>query len=73
MMRHCCGSNDHPDSSLFIQMYKLVSTYSLVKPPKGSNVSGGDIVKFLIDMKDITTVSERQEQWNAQIDALIKA
>ncbi|XP_071642320.1 uncharacterized protein [Temnothorax longispinosus] len=35
MMRHCCGSNEHPDSQLFIQMYKLVSTYSLVKPPKG--------------------------------------
>ena len=71
MMRHCCGSNDRPDSTLFIQMYKLVSTYSLVKPPKGSNVSGGDIIKVLIDIKDITAVDERHEKWNAQIDTIL--
>ena len=71
MMRHCCGSNDHPDSALFIQMYKLISTYSLVKPPKGCNVSGGDIIKVLIDIKDIQEVDERQEQWNAQIDTIL--
>ena len=61
-MRHCCGSNDHPDSALFIQMFKLVSTYSLVKSPKGSNVSGGEILKLLIDIKNIKAVDERQEQ-----------
>ena len=71
MMRHCCGSNDHSDSALFILMYKLVSTYSLVKPPKGSNVSGGEILKVLIDIKDIKAVDERQEQWDAQIDTIL--
>ena len=71
MMRHCCGSNDHPDSALFIQMYKLVSTYSLVKPPKGCNVSGGEIMKALVDIKDIQAVSERKEKWEAQIDTIL--
>ena len=49
----------------------MISTYSLVKPPKGCNVSGGDIIKNLIDIKDIQEVDERQEQWNAQIDTIL--
>ena len=28
-----------------------MSCYSLIKPPRGSNVSGGDILKTLIDIK----------------------
>lgn len=71
MMRHCCGSNDHPDSALFIQMYKLVSTYSLIKPPKGSNVTGGELIDVLLKIKDIPNVDERRAQWDAQIDTIL--
>ncbi|XP_064479090.1 uncharacterized protein LOC135392303 [Ornithodoros turicata] len=49
MMRNACGQNQHPDSSLFVQMFRLLSTYSLVKPPRGSNVTGGEILKSLLD------------------------
>lgn len=71
MMRHCCGSNEHPDSQLFIQMYKLVSTYSLVKPPKGCNISGGELMDVLLSIKDLTDPIERQQQWLAQIDTIL--
>lgn len=71
MMRNCCGSNDHPDSALFIQMYKLVSTNSLIKPPKGSNDSGGEIVDVLLSIKYIKNVYDRREQWDAQIDTIL--
>ncbi|KYN29059.1 hypothetical protein ALC57_01523 [Trachymyrmex cornetzi] len=71
MMRSCCGSNDHPDSTLFIQMYRLVSTYSLVKPPKGSNISGGEILEVLLKIKDIMDITERNTQWDAQIDTIL--
>lgn len=71
MMRSCCGSNDHPNSTLFVQMYRLVSTYSLVKPPKGSNISGGDILSVLLSIKDITDATERKTQWDAQIDKIL--
>lgn len=71
MMRHCCGSNDHPDSSLFIQMYRLVSTYSLVKPPKGSNVSGGELVDVLLKIKDLKNEDERKQKWDEQIDKIL--
>lgn len=71
MMRHCCGSNEHPDSQLFIQMYKLVSTYSLIKPPKGCNVSGGELMNVLLSIKDIKNPAERQQQWLDQIDTIL--
>lgn len=70
-MRHCCGSNEHPDSQLFIQMYKLVSTYSLVKPPKGCNISGGELMNVLLNIKDIKDPAERQQQWLDQIDTIL--
>ncbi|KMQ88212.1 reversion-inducing cysteine-rich protein, partial [Lasius niger] len=71
MMRHCCGSNEHPDSQLFIQMYKLVSTYSLIKPPKGCNISGGELMNVLLSIKDIRNFAERQQQWLDQIDTIL--
>ncbi|KAJ8930644.1 hypothetical protein NQ314_016559 [Rhamnusium bicolor] len=70
LMRSCCGSNDHPDPQLFIQMYRLVSTYSLVKPPRGSNVSG-EVLGALLKLEDIDDNEERNSQWEAQIDTIL--
>ena len=52
-------------------MYRLISTYSLLKPPKGSNISGGEILDVLLNIKDITDADERWEQWTGQIDTII--
>ena len=71
MMRDCCGSNDHPDSILFIRMYGFVSNYSLVKPPKGSNIFGGEILHVLLSIKDISDADERWNEWTNQIDIII--
>lgn len=74
MMRNCCGSNDHPDSQLFIQIYRLISMYSLVKPPKGCNVSTGELMNALInlkDIKDIKDIKEREEQRIGQMDTIL--
>lgn len=70
-MRECCGANDHPDVILFIQMFKLASTYSLIKPPKGCNVEGKEILETLLSLKDIEDVAKRQEQWEGIIDTII--
>lgn len=71
MMRECCGANDHPDFILFIQMYKLVSTYSLIKPPKGSNVEGSDILETILQLKDIENETQRKEQWERMMDKIL--
>jgi hypothetical protein len=71
MMRSACGSNDHPDAILFIQMFRLLSTYSLVKPPKGSNVSGGDMINTLLNIKDITNTNDRAQRINQELDQIL--
>lgn len=70
-MRQSCGSNEHPDSVLFIQMYKLISTYSLIKPPKGCNVTGGEMVEALLKLKDITDHKKRWTLWSEKIDSIV--
>ncbi|KAK3927029.1 Transposable element P transposase [Frankliniella fusca] len=52
-LRYACGSSDHPDPKLFKEVYRLLTTYSLVKPPRGSNVTGGDLLGSLLKLKDI--------------------
>lgn len=71
LMRECCGANDHPDSVLFMQMYRLVSTYSLVTPSKGCNVSGSELVKVLLSIRDISDKRERENQWIDQLDTIL--
>lgn len=64
IIRGCCGSHDKPDPLLFIQVYRLISFYSLVKPPKGSNVDGVEIFESLLKYEDIEQqVSNEKECW----------
>lgn len=71
MMRDCCGANDHPDSNLFIQVYRLVSTYSLVQQPKGYKISTHEIFNVLLQIYDMDEKNERIEQWETQLDTLL--
>uniref|UniRef100_A0A2S2PUB1 Transposable element P transposase-like RNase H C-terminal domain-containing protein n=1 Tax=Schizaphis graminum TaxID=13262 RepID=A0A2S2PUB1_SCHGA len=36
-IRLAAGANDHPGTPTFLQLYKLLSVYSLLKPPKFGN------------------------------------
>lgn len=60
-MRQACGSNQHPDPKQFIQIYRLLSCYSLIKPPRGSNVSGGEMLRSLIDIQINSTAKYDQK------------
>ena len=37
---------------MFIKVFKLLMCYSLLKPPKGLNVSGTEILETLMTKKD---------------------
>lgn len=52
-MRGACGANTHPDPKQFIQVYRLLSTASLIKPPRGSNVTGGEMLQSLTSYSDV--------------------
>lgn len=73
MMRSACGSNDHPDSRLFIQMFRLISTYSLVKPPKGSNIEGSDLLRSLLNVEEIVKSEENAIRLRNSLDSLMES
>ncbi|KAK3915282.1 Transposable element P transposase [Frankliniella fusca] len=68
-IRTACGSGSHPDPLLFIQLYRLLSLYSLVKPPKGSNVSGGELFQALVQLQDLEN-NENQEDKQKVVDII---
>ena len=51
-MRTASGSNDHPDPTIFLQLFRLIGTYSLIKPPKGSNIEGVELFTSLLQKVD---------------------
>ncbi|KAK3919203.1 LOW QUALITY PROTEIN: Transposable element P transposase [Frankliniella fusca] len=51
-IRGACGANNHSDPLMFINVYRLLMTYSLIKPPRGSNVTGSEMLQALIELKD---------------------
>ena len=61
MMRGAGGSEDHPDATLFAGIFRLLSMYSLIKPPRGSNVSGAEILQALISLKDVSDEKKRRK------------
>lgn len=72
MIRYACGSNEHPDPTLFVQVFRLLCTYSLVKPSKGSNVSGTELLQALMQTKKSLNAQQAPKQeLFAQLDAAI--
>ncbi|KAL5245800.1 hypothetical protein ACI65C_013168, partial [Semiaphis heraclei] len=37
IIRQVAGPNDHPSTPTFLQLYRMLSVYSLIKPPKSGN------------------------------------
>ena len=58
---------------MFIQVYRLLSTYSLVRPPRGSNVSGETLLEAIVGMQDIIGEehSERKREMEEKIDNIL--
>lgn len=59
---------------MFIEVYRLLTTYSLVKPPRGSNVTGGDLLGSLLKLKDIVGEknASRREDLEKKIDDILE-
>ena len=72
-IRAACGSSNHPDPIMFIQIYRLLTTYSLIKPPRGSNVSGVEILETLLEMKDLhgDRAAARRQELESVIDTIL--
>lgn len=71
MIRGCCGSTDKPEPLLFIQVYRLLSFYSLVKPPKGSNIDSLELFETLLSEKDVK-YNENKNEFKNFLDDIIE-
>jgi hypothetical protein len=54
LLRAGGGANNNPETLQVAQIFRLLSLYSLVKPPKGSNVTGGNLLDALVRQEDDT-------------------
>ncbi|KAK3919777.1 Transposable element P transposase [Frankliniella fusca] len=73
LMRQSCGPNTHPEPKVFAQLFRLLSIYSLVKPIKGSNITGGDMLHTLLNLEDIQskTKAERKKEFEKKLDDIV--
>lgn len=72
------GANDHPSSATFLQVYKLLSAYSILKPPKYGNctVETDTISENLIKISDIKSIYANEdlsafEKLKTKLDSII--
>lgn len=74
MTRQATGPNDHPNCPTFLQVYKLLSVYSIIKPPKSGNCTILDSTTTKLTIKDIKDVFSKNDtsERQSKIDNLKK-
>ncbi|XP_071577870.1 uncharacterized protein [Temnothorax nylanderi] len=57
-IRQSAGCNDHPNCPTFLQLYKMLSVYSVIKPPKFGNctVSNDRSPPILVSISDLQAI-----------------
>lgn len=58
IVRSVCGCNEHPDPILFGQIFRLLCSYSLVTPLKGSNVTAVELLQSLMETKESLLITK---------------
>lgn len=77
MIRASCGNSDHPDPTMFLLVFRLLSTYSLIKPTPGSNVTGEELFETLFKIEgenydNLPNASESaKEKWTAMKNLIL--
>ncbi|KAK3933106.1 Transposable element P transposase [Frankliniella fusca] len=73
LVRQSSWANTHPEPRVFIQLFRLLSIYSLVKPCRGSNITGGEMITTLLSLDDLKTKTrvERQQALQDKLDEII--
>uniref|UniRef100_A0A2S2PSU5 Transposable element P transposase-like RNase H C-terminal domain-containing protein n=1 Tax=Schizaphis graminum TaxID=13262 RepID=A0A2S2PSU5_SCHGA len=79
VIRQIAGPNDHPSTPTFLQLYRMLNVYSLLKPPKSGNCKVDEENKSILDITDLKELmndtSEREEKvkkLKEKIDILIE-
>lgn len=80
MARQATGPNEHPTTPTFLQVYKMISAYSLLKPPKTGNckilepnihtITINDL-KYVLNNEHVSQRGEKIETLKKKIDSLV--
>lgn len=62
MIRQATGPNDHPTGPTFLPLYRILSLYSLIKPPKYGNCPILDKHALKISVSDIKKIFQGNEE-----------
>ena len=72
MGRGACGGNDHPNPQTFLQIFRFLCPYSLIKPLRDSNVDGAQLLQALMQTKEsMTAAGQPRRQWLEKIDRIL--
>lgn len=71
MVRSFCGTNEHPDPTMFLLIFRLMSIYSLVRV-EGSNVADEEIFDTLIMDSMLPETCESKEKWVQMRDSIVQ-
>lgn len=79
-MRQAIGPNDHPCTPTFLQVYKMLAVYSILKPPKSGNcsilnpetpkITISDL-KTIFNTNDITEKEKKIEHLRKTLDSYV--
>ncbi|XP_044584396.1 uncharacterized protein LOC123264929 [Cotesia glomerata] len=73
IMRYSCGANDHSTPQQFGQVFRLYCCNAMIKPPKGSNVTGVKLLQTLMKTKDSLEMSRQPRmEWLEKIDQMLE-
>lgn len=74
MIRAHGGNDEHPNALVFIQLYRLLGSYSLIRSCKGSNVTSAETMKTLLEIRDLKLNGNPQDgrkHWYFLLDRVI--
>lgn len=82
-IRQAAGCNDHPSCPTFLQLYKLLSLYNVIRPPKYGNCTVSDVTlpSIVITLDDIKEAygkksagmfSTHQEELRQKLDTILE-
>lgn len=73
-IRQAAGCNDHPNCPTFLQLYKLLSVYSIIKPPKFGNCTVTEQSKqhIFVSLHNLKTAEQKSELQSAKYRRQIK-
>jgi len=73
MIRGAAGQNTHPEPTTFCQLFRLLSVHSLLRRPRGSNISGGLLLKNLINVDmSLNAKEERMMHFELVLDEIVE-